>query len=654
MAYGVELGNSAPEGGKGAGAENSGLFALVFVLVLAAHLGLIFYFEKPEIVFSDTPKSWLDYDTHIEQAWTVSEALDRFGKSWAYEPKLLAGYPTGTIFDSDNKGWELWTFALWKVGLSKGLAFNLFILLAHLAVPWVVFFSARLFGLEKWAALLAASMGIVLWCFDVYPRWCWWVGMTAYAMASYFFLLPLSLFYRYLKDLRLKHLALLALFMSIGHLLHPLTFLMLILPMLLLYARAFKTLSLLKHLGIVGVAVVVLAANSYWLTVTLRFMHIVAPPETGIYGQSTIAFFLTDYLGLLNEPLASGVLANRTGFRFVFLIAATICLVLWRRESDDRFWIFATAIGPMLVLAYVGGQLGALTYIQPYRHVLPAMFLTTIPAAHFFHRALRRGALGNLPRLACAVGGLFLLIAGQNLARDMLYFFVESLPKPHLGKEDKVELLSVNPLVPLINGWHMSHRHVPTFPDYDAVADWVERNDDGDGRILVEWWILGEHLSWRTDAHILGGFVERGVQHSAANLFSRYSVRNVAKAEVEDYLRDYAVKWVIFSRPEVELEKYSDLLTPAGFIPPCHRIYSTVKPVSFFAEGAGNIRTSLNRIAVTDTDPERDAVLRFHWFDTLVCAEGCSIKKEPVENDPVGFIRISAPHPKDFTIENGY
>jgi hypothetical protein len=654
MAEWSEHGQIASRGDKGARFLGRNTFPLAFALLIAAHWGLTFYFERPEVVFSDIPNSWLDYDTHIEQAWTVSEALDRYGKSWAYEPKLLAGYPTGTLFDSDNKAWELWTFALSKLGLSKGLAFNLFIVLAHLAVPWVVFFAARLFGLKKWTALLAAAMGILLWCFDVYPRWCWWVGMTAYAMASYFFLLPLSLFYRFLKSFKWLHLALAALFMSIGHLLHPLTFVMLVVPMLSLYIRAFKKLSLPKHLGIIGVAMVVLAANSYWLVVTFRFIHLVTAPETGIYGQGTITFFLTDYLGLLKEPLASGVLGNRTGFRFVFLSAAIICIVFWRKESDDRFWPFAAAIGAMLAVAYVGGQLGVLTYIQPYRHVLPAMYLSIIPAAAFSHKVSSGKALQSLPRVTYAIGGLVLLIAGQNLARDMLYFFVDSLPRPTLKQEDRVELQQVNPKVPLVTDWHMSHRHEPVYKDFDAMVEWVNDNDDGEGRILVEWWILGEHLAWRTDSHILGGFLDRGVMHSSSSLFYRYASRKVGKKEVKKYFEDYAVKWVILSRPDIKLEKYSDLLKPVANLFPIHRIYKTKTPVSFFAEGSGRVEASLNRIEVKETDPSRDVVLRFHWFDTLICAEGCSIKQDPVKRDPVGFIRVLAPHPADFTIENGY
>jgi len=47
-------------------------------------------------------------------------------------------------------------------------------------------------------------------------------------------------------------------------------------------------------------------------------------------------------------------------------------------------------------------------------------------------------------------------------------------------------------------------------------------------------------------------------------------------------------------------------------------------------------------------------VLRFHWLETFVCRPDCRLRREPVDADPVGFIRVEAPHPADFVIENGY
>ncbi|MCP4675885.1 MAG: hypothetical protein GY854_10335 [Deltaproteobacteria bacterium] len=644
--------NEVLRGQPGKGWASRHAYLIVICLMVAVHLGLTFYFERPSIIFSDEPNAWLDFDTHIGQTWRVTEALDSFGKSWAYDVQLLAGNPKGTIFDADNKGWELWTYGLWKLGLSRGLAFNLFILLAHLMVPWAVWLAARLFGFDKWAALIAAIMGLLLWFFDAYPRWCWWVGMTEYAMAAYVFLVPLALFYRYLKSGKWYLLALFAAILSIAHINHPYSFVILVFPLMTMYVRVFKKLSVTKHLGIWGAAAVVIAANAYWLIPALQFWHYIL--NSAFYAQSTLSFFLTDYLGLIKEPLVTGVLSTRTGFRFIFLFAGILGLYLWRKRSDDRFWPIAVGLGSMLVLAYMGGYNLVFSQIQPYRHVFPAMYLSVIPAAFFLVEVIRSGALSKLPSLTYAVGGLGLLVTLGNLSRDALYFIPERLPHPEYTHMDRVALQKDNLDVADITDHHMEFRHEKTFEDFDDVVKWINDNDDGQGRILVEWWILGEHFAWRTDSQILGGFLEMNLDHSAANLFRRWEEKDISEEEARQYFEDYAVKWVILSRRDVKLEKYESLLKPIGFIRPVHRIYETTVPVSYFAEGSGRVEASMNRIKVTGTNPSEDLVLRFHWLDYFICKPECTIIKEPMEDDAVGFIRVKAPHPADFLIENGY
>ncbi len=635
------------------------VFPIAVLALVLIQLCLVFYFERPGIIFGSEPISWLDFDTHVEQVWRAIEALDQWGKSWSYDPYLLAGNPNGTIFAADNKGWELWTFVLFKLGVPKGTAFNLFVLLSHLMVPWVAFFSSRLFGLNKWSSFVAALLGLCLWYFDSFPRWLWWCGMISYAISGYLFLLPLALFYRYLKDKRLFHLLLLAVIMSIGHLIHPYIFFILVIPMIVFYLHVITKLSLKEHIGIAGAAIAVVAANAYWLVPSLKNWHYLEECHTGIWAQSGISFVLTDYLGLMNEPIGTGVLDTHTGFRIIVFAGCIICLWRWRKQSDTRFLPFISSFLVLLAITYLGSYVQSISYIQPYRHIMPAMYLAIIPAAALFESVQTSGVLKRLPRLAYAVGGLGLLVIGGNLARDALYFFPASLPDPNLKKEEIIELIRVNPDVPNVWKRQMEFRHAPAFKDFNRVVKWVNQNDKKPGRILVQAEVLGEHLAWRTQSQILGGFRYRNVQHGEANLFRRYAEArywygDLSKDQVRQYLIDYAVKWVIFSGPVHEMEHYDDLIQPLGYIKPIHRIYESILPVSFFTEGDGKVTASLNRIRVEDTTPYSDVVLRYHWHEDLICRPGCKILREPVGHDMIGFIRILSPHPKDFVIENGY
>ncbi|MCA9712735.1 MAG: hypothetical protein KDK70_43300, partial [Myxococcales bacterium] len=202
-------------------------WALAYGLVFGGPVGLLYYFGG-ERLLRDVPSSGFDFDTHITQAWRVLEGLRGWGRTWIYDVQNLAGYPAGTIFDADNKAWELWTHALVWLGVPQGLAFNLFTVLAHLLVAPVVYASSRLFGLGRRASLLAAGLGVLYWYFDAWNHWVWFVGMVAYAFAGYLFLLPLGAFYRWIQDRRPIHAVLAAVSMAAAHLVHPYTFFILV------------------------------------------------------------------------------------------------------------------------------------------------------------------------------------------------------------------------------------------------------------------------------------------------------------------------------------------------------------------------------------------------------------------------------------------
>jgi hypothetical protein len=628
-------------------------YPALFALVVAGHLLLTFYYERPGLMFDVEPNSWLDFDTHIEQAWRVTEALDGWGRHWAYDVQMLAGYPTGTIFDADNKGWEIWTYALWKLGMPKGMAFNMFILLAHLIVPWMAYASARCFRLDRWASLTAMVLALAIWYFDAFPRWSWWIGMISWAIVGTLALLPVALMYRYLEDGRWWRPVVMAVVMGAGHMIHPYIFVPLALPMGAMYVRAFRKLPWTRHAALVAVAVFTIAVNSWWLLTALRFWRYIL--DSGYCFQGTLSYLVTDYLGLIGkDPLVSGVVGNRTGFRFLAIACTVLCLVSWRRSRDPRFLPFATSVAGLFAITYLGGYFWVTRQIQPYRFILPALFVIVIPAAAYLVDLVRSAELRSLPRKAYVLVGILVFLTLPHFARDVLYFMPALLPdlKP-LPEGKSAPIADVVGFGDFGFPKHMEFRHGPHWPDFTALARWLEENDDGQGRVLVEWNVLGEHLAWRTHSQIVGGFHERNMAHSAANLFRLHPQADVTDEELVRYLTDYAIKWVIVTHRRPALDNRRHVLEPKQYIPH-HRIYESKVGWSYFQENGGHVAPSMNRLAVTGTDPGRDVVLRFHFLGTLVCEPGCTILKEPVLGNSVGFMRIPAPHPADFEILNGY
>src|SRR5690606_37976783 len=179
-----------------------------------------------------------DFATHAEQVRRVLEAFETAGRHWAYDVQLLAGAPNGVLFDADNKGWELWTWALVKLGVGEGKAYNAFVLAIHVVMPVVVYTAARVMRLDRAAALTATGLAILLWGFDSFTRWMWFIGTVSYVFVAYFALLPLALFHRWIEDRQLKFAIGCALSLAFAHLIHPYIFFILVGPMLAEYIRA--------------------------------------------------------------------------------------------------------------------------------------------------------------------------------------------------------------------------------------------------------------------------------------------------------------------------------------------------------------------------------------------------------------------------------
>ena len=628
-------------------AARPGAFALAVLAVLAVHLACFCYFVPASAWLTAEPMFGVDYETHIGQAWRVLEGLDGWGQSWVYDARLLAGSPQGLIFDADNKGWELWTWAVRGLGVPQGLAFNLFVVLAHWLVLAVVYASARLFELGRWAALAAAAMASMIWFFDSFAHWCWWVGMVAYAIAGYLCLLPLALFWRWLRDRKPWQAVGSAAALAVAHQVHPYCFLILAPPMLALYARQARTLGWRGHLTVWAIAAATLAANVWWLAPSLRYWHYIL--DSGFFGQAGPQFLLADLFGLVLDTATSGLIGTRSGFRFLVFGTCIVGLALWRRDRDPRLPVFAVTLATLAALTYFGSALWIFRQVQPYRHVLPLAFFAVIPAAAALEAAVQRRMFAGTPRAVRALLIVLAIPAAQHLASDVLYYTPKSLPE----------------VAPMYNGaWlPIATQGFGAQPDYrqrartqedEAVAEWVRSVDDGRSRFVVEDPTLGETLAWRTDAHVLGGFIYRNLQHSHANLFRRRKQGVASDAELRAYFETYAVGWVILSNPSPTWDRRPDVLElvarHGGF-----RMYRTRVAPSLLAEGTGEVTAATNVIRVTGSDPARDLVLRFHWMETLVCAPDCEVRRVRVDSfDPVGFIKIPAPHPADLEVRNGY
>jgi hypothetical protein len=620
-------------------------FALGAVLLL--HVALTEHAVPAKLVFGPTPVLGIDYDLHYQQTVRAVDFWRASGRTWGYDPFLQAGMPSGTI-NGHNKLIELAAIAGDEIGVPVHRSYNLAIWTAFLLVPLVIFGSARLFGASPAASVTAAFLGTAIWFFDAQARWFTYVGMIAWAGAAYLWLLPLALFWRWRESRRLPWLPPAAVLLAAVHLLHPYAFFALVVPMAVIYVRGIRELRWFEHAAVAGVALAAVLANLFWLIPAARVWHYVL--DAGYYLGATPAYLLHDYFGLLKEPVVQGVIGQRTAFRFLVLAAAAVGIWRWRGAGDRRFLPFASGAGFLLFAAYAGVLLPGGAQIQPYRLLLPAIFLCVIPAAVWLVEAAP--AVWQARKTPLLAGAL--LVAGillvPRLGRDVLYFFPESVPRSEVPLPIPPPEFTGGPAFGSILWPRHQPFHIRTLDaEQERILRYVRDTDPSAGRWLVEWWELGERLASSTRAQVLGGFRELIFQHTDANLFRKYpDGAPPDPGELDRYLRRYNVRWVVVLTPKPAIENRTDLLEFVANVFG-HRVYRVRRPGSWFEdEGPGHVAASVDRLRVRGS-VGRDRVLRYHYFEGLVCRPGCELYRAPIENDRVGFIGVRNA-PADFEI----
>jgi hypothetical protein len=393
------------------------------------------------------------------------------------------------------------------------------------------------------------------------------------------------------------------------------------------------------------------AVSMIWIPTARRFWHYVM--DSANFLRPSVGFVVTDYLDLLSEPWDTGGGPVRTLVRVLCIAAAGIALWRWRAARDRRLLPLGLLIGGMLLLAYVGGALWLTRQVQPYRHIAPASLAAALPAAVLLVELLAPAGLRALSRPARILLVLALALVLPRLALTVLYYMPEALPVARKA------IPGANPTDPppepfggVYGPRPRRMGHAGTDNGTQQIKAWLEKNARGRGRVLVQDWMLAEHLAATTELPLLGGIEERNLHHVDAHLFRWHTDGDLPGPALREYLERYAVGFVVvrFYKPALEWRK--DLLKFRVLVGGC-RIYETRIQPRYVLRGEGEVvEQSLNSLKVRGARGE-ELVLRFHWMETLRCRPGCGVERSPQQGDRVGFIRVPRP-PPEFEIYNSY
>ena len=621
------------------------------LVVVVVHLRLLHEMLPLSAVLTDTPLSGDDFDTHVGQTYRLVAALRSAGEHWAYAPTILAGYPAGAIFDADNKGWAYFTYALSQYAdISPARAHNLFVYLVGLLPPLVGMLGGYLFRLGFYPSVLAGLLCSLLLFFDTFTHWCFWVGMVAYTGASAFAVAPMGLLYRFVTERRLLWALLCAPVLGLALTLHPYTFFIVAAPMAVMVLQARSTLGGRGIAAIVGIVVTAVAINVPWLHASLIHWHHII--NATYFGQGGAQIFWFDMWNQLVNPTDTGVLGQRASLRFAYAILAVGTLVSWFRQRDGRLWTLGLAAVSMFLVGYFGGHLPGLGHVQPYRHVVPAGFLLALPAAVLLVQAMRSRFFFSLPLSGKAVVACLGFLASQQFVEHALYHMPQFRPQlePLLdGTQVPLDSSGNGIRLPLMLP-HAAQFHAGVA----EVTQWAREHVGTGGRVVVEEFALGERMTWDGDIDVIGGFRFRNLEHSYCNILRVQQGQRISEAQLRAYVQTYGITHFVMYREHPEFDHMPAVLEPLGRLH-YRRLYRVRRPSAKIAGSNGEVRPGLNSLRVDGTDPEAPLLLRYHFHPSLRCRPNCRLERVAIGGpDPVGFIRVKAPHPPAFEIYNGY
>lgn len=602
--------------------------------VFALYFGLFAWFAPPRVLFSKDPVIVIDYALHVYQ---VDRALAAFRASrqlWGWDPLMLAGHPAGALEDLTSKGTELFVIGLRSLGVHPAVAFNLFIALVMALVPFVGYASARLFGLTRRASVITVLLWTLLWFFDSFMHWTWWIGMISWSFAAYGSVLFVALLHRALESKQTRWFAALVALTPALAIVHPFSGIALAVPGALLYWRARRQLGARQHVLIWLAVSAGLATALVWVFPAYRFKHYVTTADS--YLNARLEYVFYDLFDILRNSDNTG-LPVRTLFRTLCFAAGGVVLWRWRKAGDRRTLPLASLVLWSAAWAYLAAYTNAGRQTQPYRQIAPAMLAAAIPAAELLSELCTLEGLRRLNTQARLLLALAVVAIVPRVGRTVIYFLPDLLPTHH------------NSVVAMNEPKPFSARLFNANAEARELRAWLLAHADGQGRIAVRGarptqWVLAEYLAATTRLPILGGLEHRNVHHADAHLFRRHRAGNPPGEELQRFFDTYAVGWVVLGGEYGALDYRQDYMELVATVAE-HRIYRVRKPPSYFLRGSGRVtEQAMNRVKVEGASGD-EVVLRFHWFEPLACRPACAVERFAVPDDRVGFIRVPNPPP---------
>ena len=611
---------------------------IIFVLLMALQLFLtLSAFNSKEDIVNDKPVLNVDWCSQYYWAHSAKINYEKTGRMWGYDPYFMAGYPLSFVFNSSLPV-QISAVVFDEVSISRVI--KACFIISFLLAPFSFYFSMKQFGLENNQALAACVLGTVyFWLGE--NAWFGHMGMISGAFILHFYLVPLSLFYRFLKLHENRAFSLLLFSATLAFTVHKTAFVLLIPISGLWFVMYSGYLSRREWGMLIGLVIFVALFNMHWLYPFFKFLPLKIEDAATTHFQSEhILRFITDLAPVPPyQPFYALPIAK------IMLIALGVIGIRELKGKDDHLvYSILLAMIFLFSLTYFGSFFDKVRHLQPYRYV-SSLYYLWLPLAG-------TGIFKLYGKFSKVKGGKPAAIFISAAIMGILLFAL-----PNFRFFSKIAPLSTK-----LDG------------DSQAVLEWVKNNTDQTGRILIEdinkwtdkpgaYTVYGgtrfvQMLPIWTRRELIGGpFPNAFIKHHYADfhdgILTNERIKDFTDKMLDDTFKMYNIGWVVCWSDDSEKRFSSypgvkDKKQFGGLF-----VFSIERERSFFLEGSGTVESEIGYLTLKDVVPEkRKVVIAYHWVDDLITKPDAELFQVMTGDDPVGFIGIKNP-PKELKIRLG-
>lgn len=332
-----------------------------WLLMLAGiHIVATLFFFPAQHLFDARPVVTVDHAVHYEQCLRARAVFWQAFRLDCYNPYFMAGYPSGTVFDVDMKGAELFT-AL--IPIHTATALKLFILIAYLSMLPSVYRGARMLGFRLDEAVLGVMLLLAFWHWGrPYAGDFRFVGMFSFIFATHASIYVTGLVRRFIAGDRGPALFILG---PIAFSVHVLSVVMATVSITAVLIADHARITARRAEWLLVWVVVVVAANALWIVPLVRFLPDKVPSEAffQLHGLRHVARILLAPSGWIATVMLALALAGA-----------------WNMARERRMHTAAPSLVSVVVMvlfAAFGTHLPGINQLEPGRFLFSAIIFAT-------------------------------------------------------------------------------------------------------------------------------------------------------------------------------------------------------------------------------------------------------------------------------------